>query len=203
MQPLTITKIKSEDIDEFIEVLMNVFENKFKVVFKSKMEIGKNLLIQEMKNRELEDIYLAKEDELIVGAITLKIRKPRKQFSQTLKIFIKYLGFYHGLRSFFVGGYHHSIYKNSIHKNACYIDNAFVLPDYRRKGIAMNLMKQAEEFAKKQNKIFLYSFVETTNSKTIKLCLKSGFKKMSVKKSILSKLFFNDPSWIYLKKELN
>jgi GNAT superfamily N-acetyltransferase len=200
---LTIREIKLDDIDEFIKILMKVYENKFKVIFKSKLEIGQNTLINDMKTRKkLENNFVVEIDESVIGAITLKTRETQQNFIQTLKIFLKNLGFYHGLRSFFVGGYHQSISDKFIHTDACYIENLFVLPQYRRKGIGLNLLIRAEEFAKKSNKKFLYGFVETSNYNSIKLCLKSGFKEISVKKSMFTKLFFNVPAWIYFKKSL-
>jgi len=203
VESLIIKEIRQEDIDEFIKILMKVYEDKFKIIFKSKMEKSQDVLIQEMRIREkLDGNFIVVADGLLVGAMTIKIRETQQNFIQALNIFLKNLGLYHGLRSFFIGGYHQSISDRYIRKDACYIENVFVLPGYRRKGIGKKLMMQAEESAKKRNKKFLYGFVETTNHNSISLCLRSGFKKIGIKKNIFTKLFFGVPGWIYFKKSL-
>jgi len=201
---LTIRDVRLDDVDEFVNLSMRVYENKFKVIFKSKMGEGKKVLSQELKTRKsLEGNFVAIVNGLIVGAVIVKTREMEQIFFQTLKLFLKNLGIYNGLRAFFVGGYHQSISEKFIRKDECYIENLFILPEFRKKGIGKKLMQRAEEFARGKNKKFIYGFSEISNISARKLNTKSGFKEIQIKKSILTKIFFGVPAWAYVRKSLD
>jgi GNAT superfamily N-acetyltransferase len=204
MESLTIRELRSEDIDEFVNVLMRVYENKFKVIFKSKMREGRNSLFQEMKTRKsLEGNFIAIVNGLTVGAAILKTREMQQNFFQTLKIFLKNLGIYNGLRAFFIGGFHQSILEKFISKDGCYVENLFILTEFRKRGIGKQLMQRVEEFAREKNKKFMYGFAEISNISARKLDTKFGFREIQIKKNILTKIFFGVPAWVYEKKSLD
>lgn len=204
MESLTIREARSEDIDGFVKVLMRIYKGKFKTIFGSKIKEGQSALSQEMKTRKsLEGNLIAIIDGLIVGAVILKTKETKQNFFQTLKIFLNNLGIYGGLRAFFVGGYHQSISERFISRDGCYVENLFILPEFRKKGIGKRLMQRAEEFAREKNKKFMYGFAEVSNISARKLDTKSGFKEIRIKKSILTKIFFDIPAWVYEKKLLD
>lgn len=203
MKPLFIREVKFEDVEKFINLLFSVYLKKYDVIFKSKINDGKAILIKEMKSRNnLEGNFVAVENELIVGAVILKTKEMKQNIFQSLKLFLTELGFYYGLRAFIVGGYHHSFSERFIKKDACFIENLFILEKYRRKGIGKELMKRAEQFARENNKKVMYGFFEISNISAKSLDLKSGFKAINVKNSILTKIFFGNSSWVYVKREL-
>jgi ribosomal protein S18 acetylase RimI-like enzyme len=203
VETITIREARNEDIDEFVKLLMTVFNSKFKVIFGSKINEGQKILSQEMKTRKsLEGNYVATINEQIVGAVVLQTREMKQDFFQTLKLFLTNLSVYQGLRAFIVGGYYQSISGKYISKEGCYFESLFILPEFQKMGIGTKLMEKVEEFAREKNKKFLYSFVRASNIGARNLHKKYGFKEISTKKSILTKIFFGIPKWVYEKKLL-
>lgn len=71
-----------------------------------------------------------------------------------------------------------------IHKNDIYIEDVYVLPKYRRKGIATKLLKKIDYIRKKLKKKYLMVNNRKKDKNAFRLYKKFGFQIYSNKKSL-------------------
>lgn len=76
------------------------------------------------------------------------------------------------------------------------IEDVFVIEEFRRRGVASTLIKEAEKVCKKEEKSRLLLEVRKSNFAAIRLYLSLGFKKISERK----KYYGDEDAEIFLKE---
>lgn len=62
-------------------------------------------------------------------------------------------------------------------ENFSFLCELFVKPEFRRKGLALRLIKEYEKYCKKMRYMDVMAFVKPRNTAMIRLCRKTGFKE--------------------------
>jgi len=188
-----------DDTDMIADLMIISFSDSFRVLFGKKMNKGKNVLIEYLKlGNSLDSVFVAVDNNEVVGVLVLKIKETQQKWGSIIKIFIKNLGLLKGLKTIFLGGY----LQPSIEKNKCLLDYICIMPEARCRGIGKKLIKYGENYVTKMNKKYMYSFISPLEGR-IHILYKSGFEKKKVKKSIASKFFFKKPVWVYIEKKIS
>lgn len=189
---------KLDDIDMIADLMIISFYDSFRVLFGKKMNKGKNVLIEYLKlGNSIDSVFVAVDNNEVVGVLVLKIKETQKKWGPIIKVFIKNLGLLKGLKTIFLGGY----LQLSIKKDKCLLDYICIMPEARGSGIGKKLIKYGENYVTKMNKKYMYSFINPLDDR-IHILYKSGFEKKKVRKSIVSKIFFKKPIWVYIEKKI-
>jgi len=188
-----------DDTDIIADLMIISFSDNFRVLFGKKMNKGKNVLIEYLKlGNSLDSVFVAVDNNEVVGVLGFKIKETQQKWGPIIKIFIKNLGLLKGFKTIFLGGY----LQTSIEKNKCLLDYICIMPEARCKGIGKKLIKYGENYVTKMNKKYIYSFINPLDDR-IHILYKSGFEKKKVRKSIISKIFFKKPIWVYIEKKIS
>lgn len=193
---MNIRQSNINDVNSIVDLLLDCFQSDFNIIFGKKIKEGEEALTEYYNDeKDLKSIIVAEEDNKIVGICCLKMNKTRMKWPYLIKIFIKKLGVYKGLRAIILGDY----LPASIDHDKCLLDFICVDKNYRKKGIGNKLLNYSEKYTKNQNKKIIFSFIQP-KEKEIHILIKFGFKEKKIKKSIISKIFFKKPIWIYIEK---
>ena len=83
-----------------------------------------------------------------------------------------------------------------------YIERLVVSPDYRRRGMARDLLAAGEELARETGKKDVGLHVSGNNTAALKLYEAEGYEEVSRQKSFLTNRFLGIRDWLYLRKTL-
>ena len=137
-------------------------------------------------NNENELLFTAKMDVQIPAKFDVEFPTDEKMLHDRLKHFKEKFNqedyFELALVDYKIVGFH--IIKKQPYfdnKNVGNIYTLWVSPEFRRSGIAKELKKRGEDWAKKFNLDHLYTFVHVDNSKMLSLNKKLGYKPTNIK----------------------
>ncbi len=200
MLSYNIREAREEDINEIVELVLICFSKKFKVIFSSKINKGRLALIEDFKNRKIiEGTFVAVNNGKIIGAFSFFIKELQYDWFSTMQTYIKYFGVYRGMKSIIIGG----LLPFNIKNEACFMDYIGVLPEFRGHGVAKKLIKHGEKLLAEKDKKYLFGFVSSLNHASRKLFVELDYTEKKARKSITGRLFFKDPNWIRLEKNIN
>lgn len=83
-----------------------------------------------------------------------------------------------------------------------YIERLVVSADYRRQGMARDLLAAGEELARERGKKTTGLHVSGNNAPALRLYEDEGYKEISRQRSLLTNRFLGIRDWIYLRKSL-
>ncbi len=148
---------KLSEIEEAISVLYSAFIKDFSYIFGEDYEYGRKLFVsffkKTIKEKDLPNFLIAKQDNKIVGAVYLDYDNPK--LVQFLFFFIRmnlhFLRSYHkfGLRKAFkiTLGMYWFLFED-FNTNTCYIELLGVHPEYQNRKIGTKILQQVEKLTR-------------------------------------------------------
>lgn len=149
--------------------------------------------------RALRGMLLAEVGGQIVGTITLRTWEMGDEDVMTTELaFQQVLGLWGAMRSMFAL----SLLSHRIQRSEGYITDVAVDAAYRGLGIGRQLLGQAEQVAHRSHKAYLTLHVSSRNKNARTLYERTGFRVVQEHHSLLTWFFFNQRSWLYMRKDL-
>jgi ribosomal protein S18 acetylase RimI-like enzyme len=201
---VTIRPARSSDIDSIVALHREAFADKFGSAFGADgAERGSAALAAAWRHhagRALRGMYVADSQQQVIGTTTLRTWETSEESAAAMELaFQQALGVWGATRSIFVL----SLLSHRIDQHEGFITDVAVLPGFRRSGTASRLLNHAEREARRLNRQFLGLYVSSANRAAIELYLKAGFYKARVRRSWLTRLFFGQREWLYMRKDLS
>ncbi|MHA1848654.1 MAG: GNAT family N-acetyltransferase [Promethearchaeota archaeon] len=217
-EDLAIRKCTKRDIPEFISIILNAFDDKFPIIFKTLDKTKYYRLMTEIQMVALDDVgesgngnylvFLKNREKEAVAAFRLYHKKMRKEpWRKPWKVLRSYLGLFQALRS----GFWLQVFSQGKVKNGeLYIDAIGVNEKFRGRGIGRIILHVIEKLARGQeihdildeSFNFLSLYVSTINERAIALYKSEGFKIIFTRKSRMTRRNFGIPGFYYMKKDL-
>ncbi len=197
---ISITRLKSDDLDNYLKIMFEAFFEKIMPVFGNNKEAALNIIRPEiMRNINNGGRYVARLENKTVGIVEIITRENIKRYIRDFRTYIKYLGFLKGLWAFIIT----TIEIPRLNSGTIYIDTVAVEPNHRRKGVAEKMLSFIEDFARKNRKSALTLWVAAKNNNAFSLYKKSGFNAVIKRSSSIMEKYTGYRDWIYMKKEIS
>lgn len=197
---ISITELKQDDLEDYLKVDFDSFYEKIKLAFGNDKEAALNIMRTEIsENINNNRHYTAMIENKIIGIIEIVSNENIKTYIRDLRTYVKYLGFFKGLRAFII-----SLFENPrLNSKTVYIDTVAVGPAHRRKGVAEKMLTFIENLARENGKKALTLWVAAKNNNALNLYRKFGFTVSSKKSSWIAKRYTGYRDWLYMKKEIS
>lgn len=196
---ISITELKQDNLEDYLKVDFDSFYEKIKLAFGNDKEAALNIMRTEIaENINNNRHYTAMIENKIIGIIEIVSNENIKTYIRDLRTYVKYLGFFKGLRAFII-----SLFENPrLNSGTVYIDTVAVEPGHRRKGAAEKMLAFIENLARKNGKNALTLWVAARNNNALNLYRKLGFTVSSKKSSWIAERYTGYRDWLYMKKEI-
>jgi ribosomal protein S18 acetylase RimI-like enzyme len=201
---LTIRQADVADIDAILALHREAFADKFGSAFGvDGVERGLTALATAWRRqgrRALLGMLVAECQQQVIGTITLRTAEMNQDTiaTTTENTFYQMLGLWGTLRSMFVL----SLLSHTIRRDEGFITDVAVHAPFRRRGAGRLLLAHAECEARARRKKYLALYVSKANRGAITLYEDTGFSLARVRRSWLTRLFFEQREWWYMRKDL-
>lgn len=200
---VTIRMAGVEDIRPIVKLHREAFADKFGGAFGSHgVTRGSEALAaawERQGNRALRGMFVAVWQRQVIGTATLRTWEMADEDAWAMELaFQQVLGLWGATRSIFAL----SLLSHHIHRHEGFITDVAVLEAFRRQGVARALLSRAEDEARLRRKHYLGLYVSMANTPAITLYSTLGFAKVRVRRSWLTRFFFGQREWLYMRKEL-
>jgi ribosomal protein S18 acetylase RimI-like enzyme len=155
---------------------------------------------QRQGQRALQGMFVAEYQQHIIGTITLRTwDMANEENSGAVELaFQQMLGLWGATRSIFAL----SLLSHHIGRQEGFVTDVAVQAAYRRQGVARHLLAHVEEEGRRRHKHYLGLYVSKSNTDAQKLYRSIGFFGVRVRRSWLTRLFFGQREWLYMRKNL-
>jgi ribosomal protein S18 acetylase RimI-like enzyme len=154
---------------------------------------------QRQGQRALRGMFVAEWEQRVIGTITLRTWEMGEDDTTSVEMaFQQVLGLWGATRSMFVL----SLLSHRIARGEGFVTDVAVANDYRRHGIATQMLQRVEHEACRLHKQYLGLYVSAANASAIALYRKMGFYRSSMRRSWMTRLCFGQRDWVYMRYNL-
>lgn len=198
------------DAHDMASILIEVFADKFQIIFGSHLEEGCKAMAAELHLRAracilqgkggLEGAFVALEQKQVVGVVSCRTADtPRPPLLPLVRAFWREIGPW-GMVHALVGL---ALLGDKPAPDECYIDYLAVRSEWRQRGIGTALLRQAQEYARSRGKRTLTLEVSARNEDALRLYQRLGFRPVRRERNPITGRFFNIPLWLHMEKHLS
>lgn len=200
---VTIRAAEMRDINTILILHCEAFADKFGGAFGSKGIAKGATAMADAWTRQgassLAGMLVAELGDQIIGTIMLRTYEmDNDQTYATELAFQQTLGIWGAAWSIFAL----SLLSHKIGKHEGFITDVAVLKPFRRRGVARQLLVEAEKKARTLNKSYLGLYVSSANDAARHLYEINGFHQAHVRRSWMTRLIFGQREWIYMRKNV-
>ena len=201
-----IRQFKEDDYGAVSSIFANSFKGKLHYLTNLSEETIAEFLSDSgfVANRPFEGYWVAEMNDEVLGILLLKWNKQNRVKSHKKLNFIQLCLKYGFLKviKLFIGIL--ILNENNIRDDECYIEYIAVSSKCRGLGVGTKLITLGGRFVKDTLKLNKYSLhAASSNKKAIKLYEKLGFVIIEIENSMITRLLFNEDTWLYMVKDLN
>lgn len=203
LRGLYIRPATLSDAEAILILHSQAFADKFDGAFGANgAERGKAALAaawQRQGGTAIRGMLVAILEEQIVGTASLRTREmPSDDNGAAEFAFHQVLGLWGALRSIMAL----SLLDHTIMQGEGFVTDVAVRPDFQRRGVARRLLAHIEQEARSCQKEFLGLYVSGANKGAQRLYYHHGFYKVRLRHSWMTRLFYGQRTWVYMKKDL-
>lgn len=199
---ISIRKITIKDLICVAKIKCESFGSKTGSLYKKDKEILTNMFIDASKNYVPQDVYVAEQNNKILGYIKLKTKYDNCKNNFPWFYFIKNYGLFNTINFFITL----SMLENGkpTKKNIGYVSQIAVSSEARGKGIGTLLLKSGETHFKNLKGIDLYTLsVMKENTVAHKFYKRFGFTDVNIYKFPFMKILTGYSAVIYMSKNIS
>lgn len=196
---LMIRPAQMADIDPMLTLQSEAFADKFTAAFgRHGAARGLAALVRTHHLQgpaSLQGMHVALAQKRIVGTITMRTVEMRIDDGGLVEqAFMRELGTWGTIRAMRA----FSQLEHYIGRDEGYITDVAVVPDLRRQGIALTMMRYIMQLAREMGKGRLGLYVSASNTKAIALYYTLGFREQLVRRSWWNAVFLRERRWMYM-----
>lgn len=200
---LTIRAAVTDDIKPIVVLHREAFADKFGGAFGVHGTVrGSEALAaawQRQGMQALRGMFVAEWQRQVIGTTTLRTWEMADEDAWATELaFQQVLGLWGATRSIFAL----SLLSHHIDRHEGFITDVAVQEGFRRCGVARALLARAEQEARLRRKHYLGLYVSTVNTAAITLYHALGFCNVRVRRSWLTRFFFGQREWLYMRRDL-
>lgn len=203
MPTLHIRPARVEDIHRILLLHKEAFADKFGGAFgangAARGMVALAVAWQHQGLQALQGMFVAEWQQRVVGTITLRTwEMADNDPGATERAFQQVLGLWGATRSIFAL----SLLSHRVSRHEGFITDVAVLANFRRQGIGSALLTRIEDEGRLRHRHYLGLYVSSSNTAAINLYRNAGFYRSHTRRSWLTRLFFGQREWIYMRKDL-
>lgn len=198
---ISIANLKKNEVDKFIRIMWDSFEEKLIPTFSNNRKAGIEILIEETsKNLKSNKDFVAKASHKIIGVTVIKTTEiAKKMCRKNPKLYFQKLGFLKAIKALLILSLDNFI---KIKKDTLYIDTLAVDYNLRGKGVGKKILYFVEDYARKHNKKYLTLGVFKINAAAYNLYKNFGFKKIKEYSTLITEWLYGYREWMIMRKEI-
>ena len=196
---LTIRHYKIEDYDEVVSIMVDSFSSKFNAMTSLPNDKTKELIkALGTANQFIYKCHIAEINHKIAGMMLLKWQNQGKPSKSNRRNIINTIRTF-GLSNVIKVTLGLSFLDNDVRANECYVEMIAVKEAYRGYGIGTELLRYGRAMVMADPKLEEYTLhVAKSNTGAAKLYEHLGFTTQSVTNSFITRLFYNERTWLYM-----
>lgn len=200
---LQLRKATSEDERAIAALVVEGFVDKFRPVFRGRLDRATEIMTRwvalEHAIGGVSSLIIEREHEPVASVGVRTGHSDDEALSRKLwGVLREQLGLFPALRSAALLSYPRY---NPI-KTEAYVERLVVSEDYKRQGLARNLLYEAESLGRAAGKSSIGLHVSGVNQPALRLYEREGYEETSRQRSRLTGYALGIKDWLYLKKTL-